>query len=437
MKKYYLPLILFTFFLILFLPFSSFAQTKIKILTISEDIINPLIAAYISRGIKEAERDASLIIIKMDTPGGLLKSTQEIVKLLLNSPVPIITYIHPKGGRAASAGVFIGYASHILAMSPSTHIGAAHPVIGGGKWGSLDEEVKKKIINDTIAWAKNISQQRKRPFSFIKDAIEKSVSITEEEALKRKVCDLIADDVADLIKKIDGRIIITPKGKIKISTANISLEEIAFTKREKFLNALIEPNIAYLLLTLGFLGLIFEVTHPGFGFPGIAGTICLLLSFYALSILPINYAGLTLIILGLIFFIVEAFTPTFGLFTLGGIISFILGSIMLFNQPEFIKVSLKTIVPLVVTLGTFSLFVLTKIIQAHFRKSLSGKEGLIGKVGTAYTDISQSGKIFIHGEIWNAQSDEEIKKEEKVEVIRVEGLTLTVKKKEVQDAGIS
>ncbi|UCD15317.1 MAG: nodulation protein NfeD [Candidatus Omnitrophota bacterium] len=420
----------FNVLLFLLIPSYASAQTKVKLLTIKEDIINPVTAEYIERALSLASQTDSILIIQMDTPGGLLKSTEKIVKLLLNSSVPVITYIYPKGGRAASAGTFISYASHILVMSPSTHIGAAHPVVGGGRWGALDEETKAKILNDTLAWAENISNQRRRPFSFIKDAVEKSVSITEVEAHKRKICDFIAEDINDLLKKIDGVSVRTAAGTVKISTKESIIEEVTLTRREQFLNTFIDPNIAYLFLTLGFLGLIFEVTHPGFGFPGIAGIICLILAFYALSILPINYAGLSLLIIGIIFFIVEAFTPTFGMFTLGGVVSFVLGSVMLFNQPEFIKVSLKAIIPLTAFLVGFSLFVLTKVIQAHLKKSSSGKDGLIGKDGVAHTNISPKGKVFIHGEIWNAVSKDSIKKGQTVEVINIKGLTLTVKKKE-------
>jgi len=427
MKK----ILLIIVFLAFLLPQTTYCQTKIKVLTIQGDIINPVTADYIEKGLKVAERTNSLLIIKMDTPGGLLKSTEKIVKLILNSPVPVISYIYPKGGRAASAGVFIGYASHILAMSPSTHIGAAHPVIGMGSWGKLDEETQKKILNDTLAWAKNIAQIRNRPFIFIKDAIEKSISITDQEALKRKVSNLTADSLDELIKGIDGLAVETTRGKIKISTEKILIEEIGFTKREQFLNIIIEPNIAYLLLTLGFLGLIFEVTHPGFGFPGIAGIICLLLSFYAFSILPVNYAGVALIVLGIIFFIVEALTPTFGMFTLGGVIAFFLGSIMLFNQPQFIKVSLKLILPLVIMLAGFSLFILSKAIATMRQRPKVGKESLIGLEAIALTNIkaNKKGQVSFHGEIWKARACEDIKKDETVIVTGIKGLIVEVKKK--------
>jgi membrane-bound serine protease (ClpP class) len=418
-------------FLAFLLPQNSYSQTKIKVLTLQGDIINPVTADYIEKGLEIAERQDCLLIIRIDTPGGLLKSTEKIVKLILNSPVPVISYVYPKGARAASAGVFIGYASNILAMSPSTHIGAAHPVVGMGSWGKLDQETRDKILNDTLAWAKNISQVRNRPFIFIKDAIEKSISITEEEALIKGVSDLTADNLDELLKGIDGLEVQTSKGKITISTKDAVIEEIGFTKREQFLNILIEPNIAYLLLTLGFLGLIFEVTHPGFGFPGIAGIICILLSFYALSVLPVNYAGLALIILGIIFFVVEALTPTFGMFTLGGVISFFLGSIMLFNQPQFIKVSLKIILPLVITLAGFSLFILSKAIATMRQKPRTGKESLIGEKAFALTNIKadKPGQVSLHGEIWKAQAQQEIKKGETVIVTDINGLIVTVQRK--------
>ena len=405
----------------------------VKVLNLKGEIINPVTADYIARGLQAAQSDNSVLVLVMDTPGGLLKSTEKIVKLILNASAPVITYIAPKGARAASAGTFISYASHIVAMSPSTHIGAAHPVIGGGRWGSLDEPTREKIITDTLAWAKNIAQSRNRPFPFLEKAIAKSISITEKEALKEKVCDLIAQNLDELLDKIDGRRVVTAAGEIELSVREHPLETIEFTPREKLLNALIEPNIAYLLLTLGFLGLIFEVTHPGFGFPGVFGIICLILSFYAFSILPVNYAGIALIVLGIIFFIVEAFTPTFGLFTLGGVASFILGSTLIFSGPGFLKVSLAMIIPVALSFGLFSLFVCTRIIKTHLKKAKTGREGLIGESGTAYSDIAKKGKVFVHGEIWNAvTTGEGIKKEEEIEVVDVKGLILVVKKKEVK-----
>ena len=423
-------LVFFIVLAILLCPLLAFSQTNIKILTIKEHLINPVTADYIERGLKKAEKENSILILKIDTPGGLLKSTEQIVKLLLNSSVPVIAYIHPKGARAASAGVFISYASHIFAMSPSTHLGAAHPVIGGGTWGTLGQETKDKIMSDTLAWAENIATQRNRPFSFIKEAIEESISITEEQALQERVCNLIADDLNDLLKQIDGKYVTTTEGKVKISIKGSGIEEIPFTGREQFLHMVIEPNIAYLLLTLGFLGLLFEITHPGFGVPGVIGLIFLILAFYAFSILPINYAAVALIILGILFLAIEAFTPTFGIFTLGAIIALSFGSVMLFNQPLLIKVSFKVFAPVIIFLAGLSIFLLKKVISAHLMKSRVGKEGLIAAEGLAHTHIQKQGKVLIHGEIWNASSLESIKKGEAVIVENVKGLKLLVKKKE-------
>ncbi|MCD6583068.1 MAG: nodulation protein NfeD [Candidatus Omnitrophica bacterium] len=423
MKKIFLSLIL------AFLPLPIFAQ-QLKLITISDYIIGPPTVAYIKRGLKEAERKDAILIIQLDTPGGLLKSTQEITKLLLNTSVPVVTYIAPKGARVASAGVFISYASHILAMAPSTHIGSAHPILGGGSWGKLSKEVKEKIINDTLAWAENLANQRNRPVKFIKEAIRKSISITEKEAKRLGVCEVVAKNLEDLKEKLQGMKVIINGKMISLTTRNFSIEKIPFSGRERFLNIIIDPNIAYLLLTLGFLGLIFEVTHPGFGFPGIAGILCLILSLYALTILPVNYAGVALIILGIIFLVAEVFTPTFGMFTFAGITSLLLGSLFMFNQPRLVKVSYKIFVPVILSFAILSLFLLGKIISSQRQKPKTGIEGLVGKEGIALTDIDKKGKVLVHSEVWNAFSSDKIKKEEKVVIEKVEGLNLFVKRKE-------
>jgi membrane-bound serine protease (ClpP class) len=412
-----------------FLPLTVFAQ-NIKVISIQDHIIGPVTANYIQRGLEIAEKEEAILIIQLDTPGGLLKSTQEIVKLLLNSPIPVVTYITPRGAKAASAGVFISYASHLLAMSPSTHLGSAHPIIGGGSWGKLPQEVKEKVLNDTLAWAENIASQRNRPVSFIRDAIKKSKSITEKEALRLKVCDLVAQDLEDLVKKIDGKVIKIEDKRSTLSTKKAQMAFINLSPQERFLNTIIEPNIAYLLLTLGFLGLVFEVTHPGFGFPGVAGLISLILSFYALSILPVNYAGIAFIVLGIIFFIVEAFTPTFGMFTLGGIISLFLGSVMMFNQPQLIKVSYKFFLPVIAFFSLLSLFLLGKVIASQREKPKTGPESLLGRVGRALTDIEKEGKVLIHSEVWDAVASEIIKKDDEIIVEKIDGLKLYVKRKE-------
>lgn len=414
-------------FFFLFFPLFLHAQ-NINILTIDDHIISPVTEEYIRRGLDISEKENSILLIRLDTPGGLLKSTQHIVKLLLNAPVPVITYIAPAGAKAASAGVFISYASNILAMSPSTHIGSAHPVIGMGSWGNLPEEVKNKVLNDTLAWAENIAMQRKRPLDFITQAVKESISITEQEALNRKVCDIVAVDQSALIAALNGKEVMVLGEPRVLATERSEIKIIPQTRKERFFNALIEPNIAYLLLTLGFLALIFEVTHPGFGFPGIAGLICLILAFYALSILPVNYAGIALIVLGISFFIAEAFTPTFGMFTAGGITALVLGTLMMYNQPDLINVSYRIFLPLVIFFGLLSSFLLAKVITAQRQKAKTGAESLINAYGIATSDINPRGKVLIHSELWNAFSPKPVKKGEKIIVEKIEGLTLYVKK---------
>ncbi len=402
----------------------------VTVVDINDMIINPVVYEVISGAIKTAQENGAVcLVIRMDTPGGLMETTHKIVKEIINSPLPVVVYIWPRGARAASAGVFITLASHVAAMADSTHIGAAHPVVMNKSWGSVDKQMQEKIINDAEAWIESLAKSRNRNVRWAKQAVTESVSITEKEALELGVIDIGAKDLDDLLVKLDKQTIETAAAKQTLHTEDARVEFIQLTPRQRFLNNLINPNRAYILMLLGFFGLLYEITHPGFGFPGLAGIISLLLAFYAFQVLPTNYAGLFLIVLGICFFIVEAFTPTFGAFTLAGIVSLVFGSTILFNQPnEILKVSLRIIIPLAVSLGLISTFLITQIIKVHRRKTVSGSEALIGKVGLAKTNISPEGKVFIHGEIWDAQSREKIRKGEKVVVEKVEGLTLQVKK---------
>jgi membrane-bound serine protease (ClpP class) len=435
MRRKYLIISITFLILATFLCIPVPAQTsppQIEVLDISNMIINPVVAEIINQGITKAKNsDAECLIIRLDTPGGLLETTQGIVKKILNSEVPVVVYVWPSGARAASAGVFITLASHVAAMAPSTHIGAAHPVLANQSWGKIDEEMKKKITNDTVIWIKTIAEKRNRNRVWAAQAVEESVSISEKEALNKEVIDIVATDLNDLIEQLNGREIITASGTLVLNTKNAKLNFIPLSWRQKFLNAIINPNIAYLLFTLGFLGLLYEITHPGFGFPGLAGIICLLLAFYAFQILPTNYAGLALIVFGLIMFVAEAFTPTFGAFTLGGITAVIFGSIMLYNQPyEFLRVSLKIIIPIAVALGAISVFLVSLAVKAHRKKSALGAKGLVGQTAKALSRVSaRKGKVFIHGEIWNALSDEKIAKGDEVVIVEIKGLTLKVRKK--------
>ncbi len=419
---------LFSLLLGIILPKTCFSH-NVKILTIKNSIISPVSAHYIRRGLNSAIKDNDILIIELDTPGGLLNSAEEIVKMLLNSPVPVVTYITPSGARAASAGVFISYASHILAMSPSTHLGAAHPVLEGGRWGQLNKEIQKKIINDTVAWAKNIANKRLRPERFIVEAITQSRSLTEKEALTLKVCDVIAANLDELLKKINGKEVKTSKGIVKLSLKGSSRKYLPLNFKEKLLTVVVNPNVAYLLFLMGVLGLIFEVTHPGFGFPGIAGTIALILALYAFSILPLNYTGLALLILGIILILTETLTPSFGIFLSGGIIALFLGSVMLFNHPLFFKVSFKLFMPVIALFSILTLILAKKAIDAHRRRPRTGKEGLIGEESITITTVYKTGKVRVYGEIWDAYSEEPIEESTPVVVKGVNGLRLIVKRR--------
>lgn len=411
-------------------PSKAQSSSLVAIVDINDMIINPIVHEVIVEAIAAAkEKNAQCLIIRMDTPGGLLESTHKIVKEIMNSPVPVVVYIWPQGARAASAGVFITLASDIACMAESTHIGAAHPVIMNKSWGSVDKQMQEKVLNDSVAWIESLAKTRNRNVRWARQAVTESVSITEKEALKLGVIDMVAADLNDLLAKLENKTIRTGTEKVILHTKEAQLEFISLSLRQKFLNSLINPNIAYILMLLGFFGLMYEITHPGFGFSGLAGIISLLLAFYAFQVLPTNYAGLALIILGIGFFVIEAFTPTFGAFTLAGIVSLVFGSTILFNQPyEFLQVSLKLIVPVAISLGLISTFLVTLLIKAHRRKTIVGQEGLIGQIGLAKTNISAKGKVSIHGEIWDAQSEEKVKKGEQVVVEKVQGLKLTVKK---------
>ena len=407
------------------------AGSKLVVVVDIEDmIINPIAHEIISEGIRKAEDQAArCLIIRMDTPGGLMESTHKIVKEIMNSSVPVVVYVSPQGGRAASAGVFITLSSHVAAMSESTHIGAAHPVVMNKSWGNIDQTTQDKVVNDARAWIESLAKARNRNVRWASQAVTESVSITEKEALRLGVIDIVAKNMDELLTKLDRQKIAMATQTVTLQTKDAQLKFIEQSLRQKFLNHLINPNIAYILMLLGFFGLMYEITHPGFGFSGLAGIISLILAFYAFQVLPTNYAGLFLIVLGLGFFVIEAFTPTFGAFTLAGIAALGFGSTILFNQPyEFLKVSLKLVIPVAVSLGLISTFLVTLVVKAHRRKATIGSEALIGQLALAKTNILTKGKVFIHGEIWDARSDEKIKKGKEVVIEKVEGLKLIVRK---------
>jgi len=446
MKK--ICFILSIIFTCCFIVTSAFTQESkiIDVVKIDNYIINPVIAKFISNAIKGAEEKESIcMIIQLDTPGGLLESTRNIVKDILNSKIPVIVYISPSGSRAGSAGVFITYASHFSAMAPSTNIGAAHPVGVGfspkppkkegleskGKKEESADIMNEKIMNDTVAWIRTIAKSRKRNVKWAEDAVRKSISATEDEALKNGIIEIIATDLDDLIKKLNGRQIKTIYETVVLNTEDVSLNFIEPSRQERILNSIAHPFVAYILLMLGIMGLIFEFTSPGIGFPGVAGLICLLLAFFAFQLFPVNYLGVVLIILAFVLFIAEAFTLTFGLLTLGGLVSLTFGSLLLMKTPyPFFHISLTYIIPIILATAGISIFLVSNAIKTHRKKVITGKEGLINSEATTITKLNPEGKAFCHGEIWNASSldNERIEKKQKVKVVKVKGLKLFVKK---------
>jgi membrane-bound serine protease (ClpP class) len=390
--------------------------------------INPAVADFIHESIGRAKaNEARALIVQLDTPGGLVESTRAIVKDMLATPVPVIVYVAPSGARAGSAGVFITLAAHVAAMAPATNIGAAHPVAGSG------EEIKgamgDKILNDMAAFSETIAQKRGRNTEWAIEAVRKSVSVTETEALKKKVIDLIAKDINDLLEQAHGRTVDVNGSKQALLLKNARVVPYEMNLKQKVLNSIAHPNIAYLLMMAGILGLYMEFSHPGVIFPGVAGAICLLLSFASLQLLPINYAGLGLVILGVALLIGEAFAPSFGVLGVGGIISLTLGSFFLFDTDgSELIVDRSIIFTTVATLGTFVLAVSYLVFRSQKAKPTLGMDGLIGELGEVKTRLSPSGKIFVHGEYWNASADSEVDVGEKVEVVGVEGMVLKVRR---------
>jgi membrane-bound serine protease (ClpP class) len=379
--------------------------------------------------IDEASKEGGqCLIIQLDTPGGLMESMRVIVKKILTSNIPVIVYVSPKGARAASAGVFITMAAHIAAMAPGTHIGAAHPVTLGAE-GKENKTMTEKIVNDTVSNIKSIAKTRGRNVDWAEKAVRKSVSITEEEALKLNVVDLISPDLQDLLTKIDGRVVKFDGSSRTLLTKGMQPRSLQMSWRDKLLDVISNPQIAYYLLMLGGMGIFFELSNPGAILPGVVGGIFLILAFYALQVLPVNYAGLALILFAIILFIAEIKVVSHGLLAVGGIISLLLGSLMLFQSPaEYMRISLSVIIPAVLVTSAFFIFAATMAIRARLMKPTTGMEGLVGETGIASTDISPEGKVSIHGEFWDVISDQNIERGGKVQVIGVVNLKLKVKK---------
>ena len=399
---------------------------QIDLLTI-DAVIGPISSRVITGAIDEAETDgAEALVIELNTPGGLDESMREIIKRILASDVPVIVYVSPSGSRAASAGVFITISAHVAAMAPGTNIGAAHPVNIGGE---MDSVMSEKVANDAAAYIKTLANKRGRNAEWAEEAVYKSASITEYEALEKNVIDIVATDIRDLLNKCDGRAVELPDTSVILATKGAEVKRIEISFANRVLDVISNPNIAYILMTIGMMGLYFEFANPGAIIPGVVGAICLLLAFFAFSTLPINYAGLLLIILGVILFVAELKIVSHGVLTIGAIASLFFGSIMLIETDvPYMNISLSVIIPMVATIAAFFIFAIWLALRAQGRKVATGAEGMVEEVGTASTDISESGTVYIHGEYWNAQSEKPITKGDRIRVVGVDGLVLKVEK---------
>ena len=397
-------------------------QSEVYIIKVA-DAISPGTAEFIKSGIKTAEEnEAACVIIELDTPGGLAESMRSIVQNILSSRIPVVVFVYPSGARAASAGVMITMAADVAAMAPGTNIGAAHPVGAGGQ--EINEAMSEKIINDMVAQAKSVAEKRNRNAKWVEDAIRESVSVTETEALKENIIDLIAADTDDLIKQLNGREI---KGRGTLKLDDVKKVTIKETLRTKILKTISNPNYAYILLMIGLAGLYFEFSHPGSIFPGVIGAIALVLAFFAMQTLPVNYAGILLIALAIIFFIMEMKITSYGLLSVAGVVSLLLGSLMLFkgSTPD-VKVSLQVVLPTIVIISGFFVAVAGLVFRAQISKPTTGSTGLVGEIGIVKKALAPEGKVFVHGELWNARAKAPIDKDAKVRIVQVVNLILEV-----------
>ncbi|NWF90322.1 MAG: nodulation protein NfeD [Ignavibacteriaceae bacterium] len=425
-----IKILLLCFFFCFFSQNHHSKNSNVTLITY-DGAITPACADFIRLGIETALKNKSeCLIIKLNTPGGLLKSTRVIVSDILESKIPIVVYVSPGGAQAASAGVFITMAAHIAAMTSGTNIGAAHPV---SMQGEQDSIMSEKATNDAAAFIRSISEKRNRNMKWAEDAVRKSLSLSETEALKEKVIDLISPNIEDLLKKINGKKMVTVTGEIILNTENAEIKEVEMTLSLKLLTILSDPNIAYILFMIGLYGLLFEIFNPGVIFPGVIGGICIILAFYSMHTLPINYAGLALIVFAIILFVLEIKVVSHGILSIGGVISLIIGSIMLINVEsglEVVKISWEVIALFVILTVVFFAFAITLGLKAQRQKPITGTQGLIKSVGEAITNLDPSGEVRVHGEIWKAESIEgKIEEKSLIEVVEIQNLKLIVKKR--------
>jgi len=400
------------------------ASRQVNVIRV-ESVISPSAAEYIVAAIKQAEKEkVAALVIELDTPGGLDTAMRQIIKEMLAAERPIVVYVAPSGARAASAGAFITLAAHIAAMAPGTNIGAAAPVAMGGQ---MDKTMEKKVTNDAAAYMRTIAEKRGRPIELAEEWVRKATAKTETEALKTKLIDVVSPKLEDLLQAIDGRTVTTAAGKVKIETKDATVTRGEMNIREKILKIIADPTIAYLLLLLGLAGLYFEFSTPGAILPGVLGGISLILALYAFQQLPINYAGVLLILLAILMFIAEIKVVSHGVLTLGGLAAMILGSVMLIDSPlPDMRIPLTTIVLTALAVAAFFMFVVGAGVRALWSKTTTGQEGLVGEIGVVRSPLAPRGQIFLHGELWNAESEMPVEPGEAVRVTQIDGLTLRV-----------
>ncbi len=396
-----------------------------------EDAISPGSTAYVVEGLEEARRQgAQLLLIRLDTPGGLVTSTRDIVKEIFASPIPVAVFVAPGGARAASAGTFITMSAHIAAMAPGTNIGAATPIAGGGS--QIEGDARKKAMNDVAAFARSIASRTGRNAEWAESAVREAISVDEAEALRLKVIDLVAVDTKALLLALDGRKVKLATGReVTLSTRGAPTVAVAPTWRQQVLSMLSDPNIAYILMLLGMYGLFFELSNPGTILPGVVGAISLLLALFALKVMPVNYVGVLLMVLAVILFLLEIKVQSFGGLSIGGVVAMTLGSLMLIDSPDpYLQISLKVILPAVAGTALFFVWIVGLGFRAQAGPPVSGGEGMVNLVGVVSVAGGTGGtaKVNVHGEIWHADSDEPLTAGEKVRVVSLEGLRLRVVK---------
>ncbi|MFN3337652.1 MAG: NfeD family protein, partial [Thermomicrobium sp.] len=394
--------------------------------------ITPVIADYIDRSLKQAaDLGAEAVVVRLNTPGGLSSAMDDIVQDILQSPVPVVVYVAPEGARAASAGVFITYAAHVAAMAPATNIGSASPVLIGqdGQTTTPDETMQRKVVNDAVAKIRSLAERRGRNADWAEQAVREAVNITAEQAAALHVVDLVAPSLDALLEAIDGRTVTTTAGEVTLRTKNAEVVPITMTVLERFFQILSDPNIAYILLSLGMLGLFFELANPGAILPGVLGGILILLGLYALGMLDVNWAGVFLMAFAFLLFLIDLYVPTHGVLTLGGIISFALGSLLLLQSPAnpAFQLSRSVIIAVTGTVATMFLLLVYLVARAHARRPATGREALIGARAVVRRALEPEGLVFVEGELWRARSlSGPIPAGQRVRIVGIEGLVLLV-----------